>query len=169
MKRFATVLTVTLIILALPGCVQDKPAPRLDSSDRTERIEAVRQAQNRYGRRAAPAENQPAQPPPVPAVQPMPSLLAIALAGDNVPIVGRWNHSWTDSSYVQFNADGTFKWVALLRTAQGTWRLLSADTVEMDFPGIFYGRTVVEIKYRLNGNTLELDEGLGPSPFTKAR
>jgi hypothetical protein len=55
MKRFAAILMLTLTALALPGCVQDKPAPQLDSS---ERIEA--------GRQAAPAENQPAQPPPVP-------------------------------------------------------------------------------------------------------
>jgi hypothetical protein len=55
MKRFAAILLVTLTTLTLPGCVQDKPAPRLDSS---ERIEA--------GRQAAPEEFQPAQPPPVP-------------------------------------------------------------------------------------------------------
>jgi hypothetical protein len=86
MKRFAAVLIVTLTILALPGCVQDKPAPRLDSPHRNERIEAVRQAQNKYGVPAKPAENKPAQPPPVSAVMQVPRLDDVI----HLPIDGRW-------------------------------------------------------------------------------
>jgi hypothetical protein len=54
-RLLATILTTTLTVPALPGCVEDKPAPRLASPDRNERIEAVRNAQTQYGASPAPA------------------------------------------------------------------------------------------------------------------
>jgi hypothetical protein len=51
MKRISSLLPLALVALALLGCVEDKPAPRLSSPDRDERIEAVRKAQNNYGTR----------------------------------------------------------------------------------------------------------------------
>lgn len=60
MKLTISLLPIALIVLMLAGCVEDKPAPRLDSSDHNERIEAVHDAQNRYGVRVKPAENKAA-------------------------------------------------------------------------------------------------------------
>jgi hypothetical protein len=79
-----------------------------------------------------------------------------AQAGDKEDIVGRWDHPTVESNYVRFYADGTFKSVALLDTAVGKYRLLGDGVIELDTPGIIYGRNQVEIKYRLSGDTLEL-------------
>ena len=49
MKRFLFLLTLVLIALALTGCVENKPAPRLHSPDRNERLDAVRETQKKYG------------------------------------------------------------------------------------------------------------------------
>ncbi len=51
MNRWFSLLPLALIGLALAGCVDSTPAPRLSSPDRNERIEAVRQAQSKYGAR----------------------------------------------------------------------------------------------------------------------
>jgi len=79
-----------------------------------------------------------------------------ARADDKDDIVGRWDHPTVEASYIRFNADGTFKWVALLNTEEGKYRLLGKEVIEFDTPGFFYGRNQVEIKYRLSGDTLEL-------------
>jgi hypothetical protein len=80
MKRSSTMLPVALSFLALTGCVEDKAALLLASSDRNERIEAVRTAQNQYG--ASPAPDQPA------------AAAGKEAAGKNrikpLPINGRW-------------------------------------------------------------------------------
>lgn len=167
MKTNRFFLPLALMALALMGCVQDKPAPRLDSTDRNERIEAVRHAQTKYGARADPPDNQPS-PAAVPAILPAPQGSGDAPVGDGGALVGHWNHLWGDFSFVQFAADGSFKRVALLGTSEGTWRLSSPGTIEVNYPAFFNGRNIVEIKYRLNGDRLELDEGFGWCPFTKA-
>lgn len=82
--------------------------------------------------------------------------VAPAQAGDKEDIVGRWDHSIVEASYIRFNADGTFKWVALLNTDEGKYRFLGKEVIEFDTPGIIYGRNQREIKYRLSGDTLEL-------------
>jgi hypothetical protein len=82
-----------------------------------------------------------------------------AEAGDKEDIVGRWDHPPTDVAYVRFYADGTFKSVALLGTQTGKYRLLGDGVIELDTPGVIYGRNQVEIKYCLSGDTLELKMG----------
>jgi len=79
-----------------------------------------------------------------------------ALAGDKEDIVARWDHPYTDGSYIRFYNDVTFKWVALLNTTEGKYRFLEAGVMEFDTPGVIYGRNVTEVKYRLKGDALEL-------------
>ena len=79
-----------------------------------------------------------------------------ARADDKDDIVARWDHPTVEASYIRFNADGTFKWVALLNTAEGNYRFLGKEVIEIDTPGIIYGRNQAEVKYRLSGDTLEL-------------
>jgi hypothetical protein len=57
MKRYYSILPLALIVLALTGCRESRSGPQLTSPDRTERVEAVRDAQNRYG--ASPAPDRP--------------------------------------------------------------------------------------------------------------
>ena len=92
-----------------------------------------------------------------------------AFAGDKEDILGRWDHLWSDASYFRFNVDGTFKRSALLGTIEGTYRFLSKDVIELNYPGTFYGRNVVEMKYRLIGDTLELKEAIMWIKYTRAK
>ena len=77
-------------------------------------------------------------------------------AGDRQDILGRWDNPLTDAAYIRFSDDGTFKDVGLLKVTEGTYRFISSEVLEWRFPGVIYGENVVEIKYRLNGDTLEL-------------
>lgn len=77
-------------------------------------------------------------------------------AGDKEDIVGRWDNPVIEASYIRFQADGTFKWVALLDTSAGKYRLLGKEVIEFDTPGVIYGRNQMEVKYRLTGDALEL-------------
>ena len=79
-----------------------------------------------------------------------------ATAADNDKIVGRWDNALSDVAYLRLNDDGTFKDVALLGSKEGKYRILSGDVIELDWPGTLYGRNTVEIKYKLDGDTLEL-------------
>jgi hypothetical protein len=79
-----------------------------------------------------------------------------ARAGDKEAIVGRWDYVSTDTKYFRFYADGTFKEVAPLNSVEGTYRFLSAEVIELDLPGVFYGRRKLEVKYRLSGDNLDL-------------
>jgi hypothetical protein len=165
MKRFVAVLTVTLTILALPGCVNDKPAPRLDSPDRTERIEAVRQARNRYGTRApaAPTVSEPAKTP-APVITP-PTLLS---NGIDPALVGLWKGSWVRCEDYQFAADGTYTCDTLLYTFKGTWIVQPPDTLACRY-SVFGSYFNQHFKYRIKGDTLELYDGFTWFAYTKAR
>jgi hypothetical protein len=147
MKTYLFFLPLTT--LALTGCVQDKPAPQLSSPNRHERIEAVRNAHNQFGA-------QPAADRPVPAI-------------DKKTLVGRWNHPWTNLTYVRFAADGTYHENTLLTSTDGTYRLLPNGRMEVSFPGTFSGRNVVEQQYRLNGDTLEIQVFGAWIAYTKAK
>ena len=135
MKRYVSLLPFALIALALPGCVESKPVPQLASPNRHERIAAVRHAQNQYG--ARPAADRPVTAP------------------DAAALVGRWNNPWTDAAYYQLNADGTAKRVTLLTSDDGTYRFLSDDALEFNFPDALAARHE-QVSFRLRGDTLEL-------------
>lgn len=131
---------------------------------------AVKEARNKYDTHTPDdqTETKPAEPI-VPVIMPPPLILGSLLAGDRQAITGRWNHTWGSRSYYQFGADGTFTREALLYTNKGTWRFSSPQTIELCSPGIFGGSDVSQVEYRLNGDTLEVDEGLGWVAFKKAR
>src|SRR5262245_28087483 len=127
MKRCFSLLPIAVSVLALTGCVEDKPAPQLTSPDRNERIEAVRNAQNHYGARPAVSVSAPIETVPStqnqyatrPAVNvSMPAEVvrfadgqyfwSTNLATDQLPqieiqrpIVGRWNLPWRPWAYNQ--------------------------------------------------------------------
>lgn len=132
MKRTLSLLTIAVTVLAVAGCVEKKPAPSLSSDNPRERLQAARQAQEKWGaHQREKTANQEA-------------------------LVGRWNHPQTDTTYLLFNADGTFKRASLLFTSQGTYRLLSNDVIEMNYQGIL-GRW--EFTYHLIGDALEIEDG----------
>ncbi len=131
MRLLLILLVLLLICLLLTGCVEDKPGPSLSSQNPSERLQAVRQAQDKWG------------------------VEKHALTADRHDIVGRWNHHWNDAVFMLLNADGTYKDVALLGQTEGTYRLLSNDEIEFTSPG-FFGQNVGTREYRLLGNTLEL-------------
>jgi hypothetical protein len=80
-----------------------------------------------------------------------------APAGDKEDIVGRWDQTGYDGlKYFRFYSDGTFKEVAPLGSSTGKYRFLSREVIELDYPGVFYGRNVMEFKYKLTGDKLEL-------------
>ena len=132
MKRIVLTLPAALMGLVLTGSVKDKTGPSLSSENPSERLHAIRQAQDKWG------GHKPAQ------------------TADQHAIIGRWNHPWTESAYIAFDANGTFQMTGWLRVVQGTYRFLSFDDIELNQPGLIYGRTIVTCQYRLLGDTLEL-------------
>lgn len=106
----------------------------LSSDNPNERLQVVRQAQDKWGARK------------------------VAQGIDQFAIVGRWNNPVTDAAYFTFNADGTFKNVSLLNDTEGTYRFLSSGVIEFTYAGILYGENVTQFEYRLLGDTLELKQ-----------
>ncbi len=85
-------------------------------------------------------------------------LSPMAFAGDKEDIVGRWNHPWADSVYVRFRDDGTFKDVSLLGVKEGKYRIVENGVLEIDTPGLVYGRNVTEVKYAIKDGVLKIGE-----------
>jgi hypothetical protein len=86
-------------------------------------------------------------------------LLALATpakADDTKDLVGRWDHPTTDEWYIRFNADGTFKEASFLGTYDGTYRFLSKEVIELTFTKVLFAKRVIEVKYRLTGDTFEM-------------
>lgn len=171
MKRLAALLTITLTILALPGCVQDKPAPHFDSPDRNERIEAVTVAGNTYAAiaPAASTANTPAEPP-APVLTPAPLAPGGLPNGDIRAIAGCWAEQAGDQVYFRiFNANGTCKEAAcivgtvgklfFIYHTEGTYRLLPGKDIELTCHTAPNDRKVQKLKYRLSKDTLELKMG----------
>jgi len=127
-----------------PAVAAAESLPGLSSDNPGERLQFVRQAQNKWG------EHKP------------------ATTADQHAILGRWNHPWGDSAYLTFNADGTFTLVGVLRESEGTYRFLSFDQIELTFPGILYGENVVPLEYRLLADTLELKNLGAWVPYKRA-
>lgn len=90
-------------------------------------------------------------------------------AGDREDIVGRWNYCADERCYLRLNADGTFKLVAVFRTIEGTYRLLDDGYLELDTPGLIYGRNKDEVKYRLTQDALEFKVGETLGKYQRAK
>lgn len=144
MKRFPTFLPLALAAsVTLAGCGDSKTEPSLSSDNRSERLQAVRLAQDKWGAHKR------------------------AKTADEEAIVGRWN--LPPSAHFRLGADGTFTKGGLLNSIEGTYRLRPGGLIELSYPGIFTGRTVVwEMKYRLIGDSLELKESGFWHTWTKA-
>ncbi|MGH7171806.1 MAG: hypothetical protein ACRELG_16130, partial [Gemmataceae bacterium] len=102
---------IALIVLMLTGCAGDKPAPRLDSPDRSERIEAVKVAGDTYAAPApaSPAVDKPAESP-APVITPAPLILGGLPNRDDRAIAGYWATQANDLVYFWiFNTNGTCK------------------------------------------------------------
>ncbi len=172
MPQTKTILLFTLILLTLAGCVEDKPAPRLDGPERNERIDANKEVRKGFGADAPAAPFAPAMTPP-------PLFFGQRPGGDGRAIVGRWIlraydllYSWT------FDADGTCKQAVqiplpnhqllLIHEAPGTYRLLPKDEIELTFQRGPNDRPVLKLKYRLSGDTLEVKEGSDWHSFKRA-
>ncbi len=167
MRQYFHLLPVALTALALTGCVQDKPAPRLDSTDRNERIEAVHDAQNRYGVPAKPPESKPAKPP-APVIIPSTRLSNAPPANIDPALVGRWKGSWIRCEDYQFAADGTYTCDTLPYTFKGTWTVPSPGTLVCRYT--LFGLPNSEgFTYRIKGDTLELNHGSCSTTYTKVR
>lgn len=82
-----------------------------------------------------------------------------AFAGDQEDLVGRWDQVINQSLYIRFQNDGTFKEVALLASVEGKWRVIQRSVLEIRTPGVLYGENTVELKYKLNGDNLEVFNG----------
>jgi hypothetical protein len=95
--------------------------------------------------------------------------LSSARAGDREDIVGRWNFSQDEQQYFRFQADGTFKLVSPLRTFEGNYRVLDDGYLELDYPGLIYGRTKEELKYKLSKDTLEFKFGETVGKYQRAK
>jgi hypothetical protein len=87
-------------------------------------------------------------------------------AADEKAVVGRWDlvragkeKATEATAYMRFYKDGTFtSTVLFLTTTDGKYTFLSDKVIELDFPGVFYGRNKVEFKYKLSGDVLTLEE-----------
>ncbi len=93
--------------------------------------------------RAAPVEVRPVQQ-------------ANFVGDDQVNILGRWVNPLTNAAYLEFREDGTFRDVAILESTEGKYRFIDHQTMEMTSPGQLYGVDAILVKYRINGDTLEL-------------
>jgi len=87
-------------------------------------------------------------------------------SADETEVVGRWDVVRSGklkdkdvAGYMRFNKDGTFTSTLLfLATTDGKYKLLSTKVIELDFPGLIYGRNRVEFKYKISGDSLTLEE-----------
>jgi len=91
-------------------------------------------------------------------------LASSAVAQDAQAIVGRWdvtragNRTGNDvAGHMRFQANGTFtSTLAFLATTDGKYRFVSNRVVELDFPGVIFGRNKSEFVYELRGDNLKL-------------
>jgi len=95
---------------------------------------------------------------------------ALMLAASSAPaqdaqtILGRWDviragtRSGKDvAGHMRFQPDGTFTSTLLfLATTDGKYRFLSNRVVELDFPGVIFGRNKTEFVYEIRGDNLKL-------------
>ncbi|MBX9678493.1 MAG: hypothetical protein K2X38_06990 [Gemmataceae bacterium] len=91
-------------------------------------------------------------------------LASAAFAQDQQNIVGRWDVIRAGkrvgnevAGYMRFEGNGTFtSTLAFLATTDGKYRFVSNRVIELDFPGVIFGRNKSEFVYELRGETLKL-------------
>lgn len=101
----------------------------------------------------------------VASVGPFGQVAAFA-ADDKDEIVGRWDIVRSGkkgpkevAGYMRFKADGTFtSTLAFLATDDGKYKFVSSKVIELDFPGVIFGRNKVELKFKIDGDVFTLEE-----------
>lgn len=91
-------------------------------------------------------------------------LASTVIAQDQQTIVGRWDVTRSGkrvgndvAGYMRFEGNGTFtSTLAFLATTDGKYRFVSNRVIELDFPGVIFGRNKSEFVYELTGETLKL-------------
>jgi hypothetical protein len=89
--------------------------------------------------------------------------------GGEKTIVGRWNlvsnkgvavdKKMAGTLYVRFNRDGTWtSTVPFFYTMDGKYKFLSGKVIELDVPGILYGRNKFEVTFTLSKDQLIIDD-----------
>jgi hypothetical protein len=90
-------------------------------------------------------------------------------ADDKDAIVGRWDFvrsgklEMPAGFYIRFKANGTFtsKLGGALSTDDGKYKFVSSKIIELDIPGVLYGRAKDEYSYRIDGDVLTINEPTG--------
>jgi hypothetical protein len=93
-----------------------------------------------------------------------PFQVVAALAADKDEIIGGWNivrsgNKQGDdvSGYMRFKANGTFASSVLpLNTYDGKYKFMPSKVIELEFPGVIYGSTKKQLKYKIDGDVLTL-------------
>lgn len=89
----------------------------------------------------------------------MMAVVSPVMAGNDNPLVGRWDYPLNDHYYMRFFANGTFRQVTLAGMQEGRYRVLDGKVVEISLVtrvGRINERVTNEIKYRFNQGYLEL-------------
>jgi hypothetical protein len=92
-----------------------------------------------------------------------------AFAGDQEDLVGRWDQVVNEALYIRFQNDGTFKEVALLASVEGKYRVIQRSVLEIRTPGVLYGENTAELKYKLDGDNLEIFNGAAWVKYKRVR
>jgi hypothetical protein len=79
---------------------------------------------------------------------------------DSQLIVGTWENT-SGMETLEFYSNGDFEDRALLGSTRGTWKMPGDQRLQMEMPGIFYGKINGEWKYELNGDKLTLTSSNG--------
>jgi hypothetical protein len=99
------------------------------------------------------------------------SAFADDVADAKKAIVGRWDVVRSGKLkgqdvagfYMRFNADGTFKskFGTGLTFDDGKYKFLSGKVIELDIPGVLFGRIKDEYRFTIKDDVLTIDEPMG--------
>jgi len=79
---------------------------------------------------------------------------------DSQLIVGPWENA-SGMETLEFYSNGDFEDRAVLGSTRGTWKMPGDQRLQMEMPGIFYGKINGEWKYELSGDKLTLKSSDG--------
>ena|GEM_PF-5981152 len=72
-------------------------------------------------------------------------------------LIGKWINVEHSSQSLEFYSDGTVTELTLLKTFNGTFRLLSGNRVRAVLPGLLWGDNVVDFSYIVTATNLTLN------------
>ncbi len=93
-------------------------------------------------------------------------------AADKTDVWGRWDNDKTDTVFIRFGKDGTFRWKTLIEEMSGKYRFLDGGVIEftttVNTPKGKVTRAS-EVKYKLEKEVLELKLGEEWHKYHKAK